>query len=177
MKQTIPVAILVRVSSSRQENARQIAELMQYANSKGYSVIETCRETISGAADADERHGLKQIKELAEAGKIRKVLTHEVSRIARRNSVTHHFIEKLEQYRVSVYWHAQGIETLLPRQSYLSGHAGTKIRLARSFVETGLFECRRIGSFCRVGLSLFRDLSGYLDRWSARRARFWLFVE
>jgi DNA invertase Pin-like site-specific DNA recombinase len=70
MKQTIPVAILVRVSSSRQENARQIAELMQYANSKGYSVIETCRETISGAADADERHGLKQIEELAEAGKI-----------------------------------------------------------------------------------------------------------
>src|SRR6201982_1607906 len=109
----IPVAILVRVSTSKQETARQLAELTHYADSKGYSVVEVCKETISGNADADERHGLRRVEELAEAGKIKKVLVHEVSRIARRNSVAHRFVEKLEACGVSLYWHAQNIETLL----------------------------------------------------------------
>src|SRR5882724_3594196 len=109
-----PVAILVRVSTSKQETARQLAELTQYAASKGYSVVEVCREVIPGSADADERHGLKRVEELSEAGKIRKVLVHEVSRVARRNSVTHRFVERLEHCGVSLYWHAQQIETLLP---------------------------------------------------------------
>jgi hypothetical protein len=35
----------------------------------------------------DERTGLRRVDELAAAGKIRKLLVHETSRIARRNSV------------------------------------------------------------------------------------------
>jgi DNA invertase Pin-like site-specific DNA recombinase len=49
-----------------------------------------------------------------EAGTVKKVMVHEVSRVARRNSVAHEFIEFLEGHGVSLYWHAQGIETLLP---------------------------------------------------------------
>src|SRR5262249_7325323 len=37
-----------------------------------------------------------------------------ISRIARRNSVAHRFVETLEECGVSLYWHAQSIETLLP---------------------------------------------------------------
>lgn len=43
----IPAAILVRVSTSKQETARQLAELMQYAVGKGYSVVEVCKPTRS----------------------------------------------------------------------------------------------------------------------------------
>jgi DNA invertase Pin-like site-specific DNA recombinase len=50
---------------------------------------------------------------LAEAGSVRKVLVHEVSRVARRNSVAHGFIERLTELGTSLYWHAQGLETLL----------------------------------------------------------------
>jgi len=110
----IPVAILVRVSTSKQETARQVRELTHYADSKGYAVVEVCRETISGDSASDERKGLQRVEELAAAGKIRKVLVHEISRIARRNSVAHKFVETLETHGVSLYWHAQGIETLLP---------------------------------------------------------------
>ena len=110
----IPVAIVVRVSTVRQETARQIADLRQYAESKDYQVVDVCQETISGGADDGERHGLRRAEELAREGKIKKVLVQEVSRIARRNSVAHRFVETLEECGVSLYWHAQGIETLLP---------------------------------------------------------------
>lgn len=110
----IPVAIVVRVSTAKQETVRQISELQQYAASKNYRVIEVCQETISGGAHEDERHGLRRAEELAGDSKIKKVLVHEISRIARRNSVAHRFVETLEECGVSLYWHAQGIETLLP---------------------------------------------------------------
>jgi DNA invertase Pin-like site-specific DNA recombinase len=109
----IPVAIVVRVSTAKQETARQIAELQQYAASKNYDVVEVCQETISGSAADDDRHGLRRAEELARDCKIKKVLVHEISRIARRNSVAHRFVETLEDCGVSLYWHAQSIETLL----------------------------------------------------------------
>src|SRR6266404_430573 len=110
----IPVAILVRVSTAQQETARQISELQQYAEAKAYEVVEVCEEMISGRANDNDRHGLRRTEQLAREGKIKKVLVHEISRIARRNSVAHHFVETLEEGGVSLYWHAQGIETLLP---------------------------------------------------------------
>jgi DNA invertase Pin-like site-specific DNA recombinase len=110
----VPVAILVRVSTAKQETARQIVELEQFAAAKGYTVVEVCQETISGSAVDDQRPGLHRAEQLAREGRIKKVLVHEVSRIARRNSVAHRFVETLEEFRVSLYWHAQSIETLLP---------------------------------------------------------------
>ena len=149
------VAILVRVSTSKQETARQLAELTQYADSKGYSVFEVCRETITGDADSDERHGLKRVEELAEAGMIRKCLVHEVSRIARKNSVTHRFVEKLDQCGVSLYWHAQQIETLLPSGkrnpaagimlALLAEMARNELETLRARIMSGLAEAVRNG--------------------------------
>jgi DNA invertase Pin-like site-specific DNA recombinase len=155
MKTNVPVAILVRVSTSKQENARQLTELTQYADSKGYSIIEVCKETISGNADADERHGLRRVEELAETGKIKKVLAHEISRIARRNSVAHRFVEKLEQCGVSLYWHAQSVETLLPNGkrnpaagimlALLAEMARSELEVLRARIVSGLAEARRAG--------------------------------
>lgn len=109
----IPAAILVRVSTNKQETQRQTHELKAVAEAKGWEVVEVCEETISGSADKDDRPGLMRIEELARAGKIKKVLVHEISRVARRPSVAHAFVETLEQYGVSLYWHAHSIETLL----------------------------------------------------------------
>lgn len=110
---SIPAAILVRVSTKQQETARQVTELQAVAKAKGWTVVETCEEQISGTADTSERTGLARVRELVEAGAVKKVLVHEVSRIARRNSVAHEFLEFLEAHAVSLYWHAQCIETLL----------------------------------------------------------------
>src|SRR2546426_10611822 len=98
----IPVVILVRVSTVKQETARQISELEQHAAAKGYQVVEVCEEKISGSAQDDDRHGLRRAEQLARDGKIKKVLVHEVSRVARKNSVAHRFVETLEDCGVSL---------------------------------------------------------------------------
>jgi DNA invertase Pin-like site-specific DNA recombinase len=70
-------------------------------------------KAIIGTADGEARHGLGRALELAAGGMVKKILVHEVSRLARRNSIAHVFDEKLEAHGVSLYWHQQGIETLL----------------------------------------------------------------
>lgn len=111
---SIPVAILVRVSTDRQETTRQINDLTNVARAKGWHVVEVCEETVTGRADMDDRSGLHRVEALAAGGQIKKVLVHEVSRLSRRPSVAHTFVEMLEGHGVSLYWHAQSIETLLP---------------------------------------------------------------
>ena len=64
----IPVVILVRVSTVKQETARQISELQQHAAAKGYQVVEVCEEKISGSAQDGDRHGLRRAEELAVSG-------------------------------------------------------------------------------------------------------------
>lgn len=150
-----PVAILVRVSTQKQETARQISELQTYADGKGYEVVEICRETISGRADDCDRHGLHRVEELARAGTVKKVLVHEISRLARKNSVAHRFVESLEQAGVSLYWHAQGIETLLPNGkrnpaagimlALLAEMAVSEAETLRARINSGLAEARRKG--------------------------------
>ena len=151
----IPVAILVRVSTKKQETARQVQELTNYAASKCYHLVEVCRETVTRASAGDERQGLQRVQELAATGKIKKVLVNEISRIARRNSVAHRFVETLESYGVSLYWHAQAIETLLPNGTrnpaagvmlaLLDEIARGELETLRARVLAGQAEARRQG--------------------------------
>ena len=151
----VPVVILVRVSTVKQETDRQISELRTYAKAKGYDIVEVCKETISGNANGGERHGLRRAEALAVEGKVKKVLVHEISRLARRNSVAHHFVETLEECGVSLYWHAQGIETLLPNGkrnpasgimlALLAEMARSEGELLRERINSGLREARRKG--------------------------------
>lgn len=151
----VPVAILVRVSTSKQETNRQVSELTHYANGKGFLIVEVCKETISGSAADAERSGLRRVEELAAAGQIKKVLVHEISRLARRNSVAHKFVETLEHYGVSLYWHAQGVETLLPNGkrnpaagimlALLAEMARSELEVLRARIASGLAEARRRG--------------------------------
>jgi DNA invertase Pin-like site-specific DNA recombinase len=110
----VPVAILVRVSTKRQETERQVHELRAVAEARKWQVIEVVEEDgVSGAAKDADRHGLARVEALAAAGAIRKVLVHEVSRVGRRPAVVHGFVERLLDLRVSLYWHSQRIETML----------------------------------------------------------------
>lgn len=111
----VPVAILVRVSTKRQETERQVHELRAVAEARGWEVIEVVEEDgVSGAAKDADRHGLARVEELAASCAIRKVLVHEVSRVGRRPAVVHALVERLHAAGVSLYWHAQRVETLLP---------------------------------------------------------------
>jgi DNA invertase Pin-like site-specific DNA recombinase len=118
-------------------------------------VVEICRETISGTDNGDHRYGLKRAEGLAVEGKIKKVLVHEISRLARRNSVAHRFVETLEECHVSLYWHAQGIETLLPNGkrnpaggimlALLAEMARSEVETLRERIKSGLAQAKRKG--------------------------------
>jgi DNA invertase Pin-like site-specific DNA recombinase len=163
-----PVVILVRVSTTKQETQRQISELQAYAAAKAYDVMEICRETISGGADDADRHSLRHVEELARTGKIKKVLVHEISRLARKNSVAHRFVETLEDCGVSLYWHAQGVETLLANGkrnpaagimlALLAEMARSEVEVLRERINSGLKEARR------KGVKLGRPKGTTLDR-------------
>ena len=154
-KNPMPVAIVCRVSSSTQQTCRQIQELQEYAQAQGYEVVEVLQETISGKADQTEREGLIRCEELARSGKIKKVLVHEVSRIARRNSIAHKFVETMEDFGVSVYWKAQNLETLLPNGkrnpaagimlALMAEMARNEIEVLSMRVRSGLAQARRNG--------------------------------
>lgn len=152
----VPVAILTRVSTDNQATSRQLHELRQVAESKGWQVVEEIEErAVSGRADEEERHGLTAALELARAGKVRRILVHEVSRLARRNSIVHRFVEELDGLGVSLYWHAQGIETLLPNGrrnpaagvmlALLAEMARAEVDNLRERILSGLEQARRNG--------------------------------
>ena len=154
--QAVPVAIIVRVSTNKQETQRQRHELEAVAKSKGWQVVEVCEETVSGSADIQDRPALQRVLQLAAEGTIKKVLVHEVSRVARRPSVALTFVEMLEAHCVSLYWHAQAIETLLPNckrnpaaaimLALLSEMARAEKETLVDRIKSGLAEARRKGS-------------------------------
>lgn len=167
-----PVAILVRVSTVKQETSRQVTELRAYAESKGYEVVAVCEEMVSGRADESQRAGLHAVEELARAGKIQKVLVHEVSRLARRNSIVHKFVETLEELGVSLYWHAQNVETLLPSGkrnpsasmmlALLAEMARNETETLRTRINSGLAEAKRKGVILGRPAGTVKDSAAFL---------------
>ena len=110
---TTPVAILVRVSTDEQDNTRQITELEAVAKDRGWSVVDVVREDgVSGASRV--RPKLAHVLRLAESGAIAKVLVHEITRLSRHPAVLHDAVERCNECGVSIYWHSQHIETLMP---------------------------------------------------------------
>jgi len=92
---------------------------------------------------------------LAVEGKIKMVLVHEVSRLARRNSVAHRFVETLGEHGVSLYWHSQRIQTLLPdgkrnpsagiMLALLAEMAVSEVETLRERIKSGLTQAKRKG--------------------------------
>jgi len=154
MNTPIPVAILVRVSTLKQETDRQTHELTQLAISRGWEVVETIYEHGTGGT-ATIRPGLEACVEIARSGRVKKIVVHEVSRVARKNSVAHKFVEDLLEAGVSLYWHAQGVETMLANGkanpaasllfSILAEQARAERDLLRERIISGLAEAKRKG--------------------------------
>jgi len=168
----LPVCILVRVSTNKQETDRQIHELEKVAKDRGWKVAEICEEKISGSAKIEERAALMRALELAQAGTIKKVLVHEISRVARRSSVAHTFLEKLDESGVSLYWHAQGLETLLPNGkrnpaaslifSILADVARTEKETLQERIKSGLAHAKKHGT--KSGRAIGRPQGSTLDQ-------------
>jgi DNA invertase Pin-like site-specific DNA recombinase len=114
MKNKVPIAIYVRVSTSNQDFNRQISELSLIAKRSNYKVIAIISEKITGSKRNEDRAGVIELLRLAHKGKIKKVLTSEVSRVGRNVSDTLKILDELTELKISVFAKNLGIETLTP---------------------------------------------------------------
>jgi DNA invertase Pin-like site-specific DNA recombinase len=108
------VALFTRVSTVDQSIDRQITELTEFAESKGFKIVSKVSEVISGAKKNTERKGIQQLLELAASKKINKVLIHEVSRLGRDTAQVLNTLETLHSYNVSVIVMNYNLETINP---------------------------------------------------------------
>ncbi|MGV3540691.1 MAG: recombinase family protein [Rufibacter sp.] len=110
----VPVAIFVRVSSSRQDYERQIRDLQAVADQKQYQVVEVITEVGSASKRLRvQRPELQRLLELARAGTIQKILVTEISRLGRKPAETIKLVDQLSELKVSVFTKNIGIETLM----------------------------------------------------------------
>ena len=108
------VIIYARVSTQIQDYTRQLEELREYAQKMNYEVVKEFQEKISGAKSVAERDAMNQLLEYISNNKINKVLIYECSRLSRKAVDFLQLIEIFNQYKISLYIHANRLETLLP---------------------------------------------------------------
>lgn len=112
MKNT-KVALLIRVSTDHQSTLRQEEELSNLCLEKNWKIVAKVMNKESGMKNSDDLVGLQEIKKLVEKGKIDKILVSEISRVGRKNSTIHSFVDFLEKHKVSLFWADMNMETLL----------------------------------------------------------------
>lgn len=110
----VKAIIYARVSTVGQDYDRQLAELKGYADRMGYDVVRTFSEKISGAKKVEERQAMTELLNYVEVYKVDKVLIYECSRLSRRAVDFLSIIEILNEKKISLYIHQNGLETLLP---------------------------------------------------------------
>ena len=101
-----------RVSTSIQDYQRQYNELTALANSKGWQLVTTFAEKISGAKKNAERTELMKMVDYVKSHNINKVLVTELSRLGRDTLQVLQVIELLNKEGISLYIQNYNIETL-----------------------------------------------------------------
>jgi DNA invertase Pin-like site-specific DNA recombinase len=101
-----------RVSTSIQDYQRQYNELTALANSKGWQLVTTFAEKISGAKKNAERTELMKMVDYVKSHNINKVLVTELSRLGRDTLQVLQVIELLNKEGISLFIQNYNIETL-----------------------------------------------------------------
>ena len=154
------VVIYARVSTAIQEYDRQIGELNDYAKRMNYQVVKVFSEKISGAKKIAERNALSELLDYVRNNKIDKVLIFECSRLSRRIVDFLQVIEELNELKISLYIHQNGLETLLQDGS-VNPIASLVLGIIAQFnsMERGLIRSRM-----ESGYRNYRDKGGKVGR-------------
>lgn len=154
------VVIYARVSTLAQEYDRQIDELKDYAKRMNYQVVKVFSEKISGAKKIADRNALSELLDYVRNNKVDKVLIYECSRLSRRIVDFLQVIEELNELKVSLYIHQNGLETLLQDGS-INPIASLVLGIIAQF---NSMERSLIRSRMESGYNHFRDKGGKVGR-------------
>jgi DNA invertase Pin-like site-specific DNA recombinase len=106
------IVIFSRVSTSIQDNQRQIDELREYSQKMNFDVIKVFEEKISGGKKNEERPILLEMIQFVKDNQIDKVLCWELSRLGRNTIEVLMTIELLNDNCISLFIKNYNIETL-----------------------------------------------------------------
>ena len=154
------VVIYARVSTVIQDYDRQIDELKDYAERMNYQVAKIFSEKASGAKKVAERNALSELLNYVRNNKVDKVLIYECSRLSRRIVDFLQVIEELNELKVSLYIHQNGLETLLQDGS-INPIASLVLGIIAQF---NSMERSLIRSRIKSGYNHFRDNGGKVGR-------------
>lgn len=106
------VCLFIRVSSDKQNEERQVKELNDYCSARGYFIVDTIKNTISGKREAAKRPDIKELRAKASNKEFDKVIVTELSRLGRRAHDIRDTINHLHQNNICVLFKNLGIESL-----------------------------------------------------------------
>lgn len=172
----VKAIIYARVSTQGQDYERQLAELTQYADRMGYDVVKTFSEKISGAKKIAEREAMSELLRYVENNQIDKVLIYECSRLSRRAVDFLSIIETLNEKKISLYIHQNGLETLQPDGSInpiatlvlgiLAQFNSMERNLIRSRMESGYNNFRNNGGKVGRKEGFSKSVESYKEEYS-----------
>lgn len=147
------VALLVRVSTNRQDYDRQILELTSHCKQMNWEIAGVFANKISGAKRNEERQEIIELLKFIEQNDIDKVCVLEISRLGRNTLEALKVIELLNERGICLYIKNYNIETII------SG----KINPVASLICTILLE---IGNMerCTINERMTSGRNQYIER-------------
>ena len=106
------VALLVRVSTDKQDYNRQITELQEHCAKMNWDVVRIFANKVSGAKKIEERQELVDMLQYISENDIDKVCVWEISRLGRSTLEALKIIELLNEHKVCLYIKNYNLETL-----------------------------------------------------------------
>jgi DNA invertase Pin-like site-specific DNA recombinase len=106
------VALLVRVSTDKQDYNRQITELQEHCAKMNWDGVRIFATKVSGAKKIEERQELVDMLQYISENDIDKVCVWEISRLGRSTLEALKIIELLNEHKVCLYIKNYNLETL-----------------------------------------------------------------
>lgn len=151
----IPVCILARVSTKKQDYQRQIEELNQYAISKQWLVVKTIATKLSGVKSSSKREDLTELAVAAKNREFEKLIVLETSRLGRIAKDIRATLDLLHSNGISVVFkNLGGLESLVDgKESFVtnviiaiySELAQEERRILIERINSGLEQAKREG--------------------------------
>jgi DNA invertase Pin-like site-specific DNA recombinase len=110
-KRNTKVCLFLRVSSAGQTTENQETELRELCDRRGWTIVETYKETISGTKKNEERKELSRMLGDMKKGQWTKIVIFDLTRLGRSVSEVVKTLSLLEDYNISLFSWKQNLDT------------------------------------------------------------------
>ena len=105
------VALFLRVSSTGQTTDNQEVELLELCERRGWNIVETYKEVVSGTKKNEDRKELSRMLEDLKKRPFTKVVVYDLSRLGRSVSEVVKTLSIFDDYKISLFSWKQNLDT------------------------------------------------------------------